>query len=425
MTSTRRVYASAVATIVLALAVFTGPSRVFAANCDRDSTGLIPLIDLGAGTYQGFTGGLYGGGSNQRPAAHDAAGQAIANALAPLDTLGNPDPNGATVLISIGMSNATQEFSAFVPRANADPFRNPRVRVIDCARGGQATQLIRHPGAAYWDTVATRLRGRGSSPAQVQVVWIKQARIGPTEPFPASAESLSNDLGTIVRILKDKLPNVRLAYFTSRIYAGYASTSLNPEPYAYESGFAVRWLIEAQIAGEDSLNFDPDSGPVEAPWLSWGPYLWADGLEGRSDGLTWACSDFAANDGTHPSNSGRVKVADSLLAFFKSEPTTEPWFVNHNVGVPAPHMESVSLAVWPNPARGEMVATFTLPAGTRWRAFLLDLGGRRVATLGAGVGDGATSMARWSATAIPPGIYWLRLETDQASASRRVALLGD
>src|SRR5262245_34674115 len=242
------------------------PAR--AIDCTGTSTGRVPLIDLGSGTYQGYPGGLYPGGANVRPAAHEAAGLAIASAIGPLDTLGNPDPAGRVVLISIGMSNCTQEFSAFVPKVNADPTKNANVRVIDCAQGGQAANLIRDPNAAYWDTVAARLRARGSSPLQAQAVWIKEADASPTTGFPAATTTLMQDLGAIVRIIHDQLPNVRIAYLTSRIYAGYADTPLNPEPYAYESGFAVKWLIEAQIAGEDSLNWDPAAGPVESPWLS-------------------------------------------------------------------------------------------------------------------------------------------------------------
>ena len=57
-----------------------------------------------------------------------------------------------------------------------------------------------------------------------------------------------------------------------------------------------------------------------APWIAWGPYLWADGLRGRSDGLVWACADFM-EDGVHPSASGRDKVAKMLLDFLHTDPT--------------------------------------------------------------------------------------------------------
>ncbi len=113
----------------------------------------------------------------------------------------------------------------------------------------------------------------------------------------------------MLRNLHDRYPNLTLAYLSSRIYAGYASTTLNPEPYAYEGGFSVKWLIADQLAGDAALNFDPASGVVEAPWAAWGPYLWADGLSPRSDGLTWGCSELSS-DGTHPSASGQAKVAN-------------------------------------------------------------------------------------------------------------------
>src|SRR5207253_6835275 len=97
-----------------------------------------------------------------------------------------------------------------------------------------------------------------------------------------STDTLMHDMAALVRLIHQKLPNVKLAYFTSRIYAGYASSNLNPEPYAYQSAFAIRSVIQQQIAGVDSLNYDPAKGAVQAPWLAWGPYLWADGLSPRS-----------------------------------------------------------------------------------------------------------------------------------------------
>ena len=69
---------------------------------------LPPLVDLGPGqTYKGKEGGLYPGGSNDRPAAHDAAGRKIARDIVPLDADGNPDPvNGKIVFIPVSVSNA-------------------------------------------------------------------------------------------------------------------------------------------------------------------------------------------------------------------------------------------------------------------------------------------------------------------------------
>ena len=68
----------------------------------------------------------------------------------------------------------------------------------------------------------------------------------PLAPGSTRASGI-NDMGQIVRMLKGRFPNLQLAYVSSRSYAGYATTELNPEPYAYESAFAVRWLIQDQI----------------------------------------------------------------------------------------------------------------------------------------------------------------------------------
>jgi len=85
-------------------------------------------------------------------------------------------------------------------------------------------------------------------------------------------------------------------------------------------------MIEKQINGHPDLNFDPDLGPVVAPYLSWGPYLWIDGLNPRSDGLTWPQEDLE-KDCVHPTESGEQKVAGQLLACFKSDQTATPWFL--------------------------------------------------------------------------------------------------
>lgn len=110
---------------------------------------------------------------------------------------------------------------------------------------------------------------------------------------------------------------------------GHASNALNPEPFAYESAFAVRWLIQDQMKGEAELNFTAEKGEVKAPLLLWEPYLWADGTTPRQeDKLSYRREDFA-DDGTHPSQSGKEKVAGLLLHFLKNDPLAKPWFVKY------------------------------------------------------------------------------------------------
>ena len=299
-------------------------SLAFASDCNRPSTGFTPFTEPYPRPYQGFTLGLYPNASNLLPTAHLAAGLRLAAEVRPRNFSGAlDDATGRIVLLSAGMSNATQEFSTFLPLANADREKNPRLLIVDGAQGGWSADRLVAGGDVYWATVATRLAAAGASAAQVQVVWMKQADASPTKPFPEDARQLQSELATLARTLRARFPNLRLLYLSNRIYAGYATTNLNPEPYAYQSGFAVKWLIEQQIQGDASLSYDAGL----APWMAWGPYLWADGTRSRGDGLVWNCEDLQASDGTHPSPSGARKVAAMLLDFFKSDPTARPWFV--------------------------------------------------------------------------------------------------
>lgn len=311
-------------------------ARAKQAPAARETTGLVPLTEMGEGLYKGQTGGLYGQGRNVPPESHLKAAQVQTALIVPRDAQGNPSDTGKIVLISQGMSNTTQEFSVFKKIADADPNKSPRVVIVDCAQGGMAAHQWAYPEVVVkqnrpspWEVMDQRLRAAGVTAGQVQVVWLKQAQIGPAQlgEFPAHAQSLQKDVAVILRQLKVRFPNLRLAYLSSRIYAGYAATPLNPEPYAYESAFSVRWLIESQVANDPNLNCDPAKGEVKAPLLLWGPYLWADGTKARQgDGLAWNRDDLGP-DGTHPSPAGRQKVADLLLKSFQTDANTISWFV--------------------------------------------------------------------------------------------------
>lgn len=299
----------------------------------RESIGVKPLTELGKETYKGETGGLYGNGNNEPPAAHQNAAELAAARIVPLNAEGKPSPEGKIGLLGIGMSNTTQEFSMFKKLADADPLRSPNVAIVDVAQGGKASEQWIDPksddGKQVWEAVTERLKAANMSDQQVQVVWIKQAIMGQARfgEFPAHAKKLESDLVTTLQLLKARFSNLQIAYLSSRIYAGYATTSLNPEPYAYEGAFSIRWIIDSQVRGEAKLNADPASGDVKAPVVLWGPYLWGDGIMPRRDGLVWNRDDLAVRDGTHPSDSGRKKVADMLMKFFHSDPYATSWFL--------------------------------------------------------------------------------------------------
>lgn len=299
----------------------------------------MPLTDLGTGVYLGqFQGGLYEDGSNVIPADHAERGRAQAALVRPI--------GGKVVMLSIGMSNTTQEFCAatnpapcaswsFVGQAMADDKVNhTTLALVNGARGGQTSDTWELPTRPNYDYVRDRdLTPAGLTEQQVQIAWLKVANAQPRSSLPASdadAYRLVRQMGNIARALRQRYPNIRLVYLSSRIYAGYATTQLNPEPYAYESGLAVKWLIDAQIRQRRTGQIDSLAGDLSegvAPWLAWGPYLWVDGMNPRSDGLTWSRNDVDSSDGTHPSQSGEQKVGALLLEFLKHEPTARSWFL--------------------------------------------------------------------------------------------------
>ncbi|MFN4261142.1 MAG: hypothetical protein ACK4RK_17780 [Gemmataceae bacterium] len=294
----------------------------------KATIGLKPLTEMTAkDQYQGEDGGLYGGGQNEPPEAHKSAARAVTEQIVPRDENGKPDPNGRIVLVSISMSNATQEFSMFKAIADTDSDKSPKLTIVDCAQGGQAMAEWADPQGRPWDEALRRLTAAKVAPEQVQVAWIKLANKGPSGNLRQHGKKLQQDTQAVLHHAKKRFPNLRVAYLSSRIYAGHARGSLNPEPYAYESAFVVRWLIQDQIKGAPGLNYDAQRGEVKAPLLLWGPYLWADGTTPRqSDGLIWERDDFTG-DGVHPSQSGRRKVAEQLLKFFKTDPYAKTWFV--------------------------------------------------------------------------------------------------
>jgi len=320
----------------------------------------IPLIDMGEETYEGFEGGLYENASNTMPSEHDTEGETLESEIEPLDTAGNPDAiNGKIVMVSLGVSNTRMEFygtrtgqgdvcmaQAFMGQAAAHASVNhDTLSIVNGAQNAYGTSYWDSSTDTGYDYIETNLTAESLTEEQVQIAWVKTTVIASNDFLPsvtAQVYDYETDLGEILRALKIRYPNIKQVFLSSRIWGGYTITGSHPEPYAYDDGFAVKWVIQAQIdqmrnAGVvvDALAGDLNYSDGTAPWVAWGPYLWADGTNARSDGLTWVTGDFD-DDLIHPDCDGVDKVADELMEFFLNSEHTALWFLDPLTETTAP-----------------------------------------------------------------------------------------
>ena len=163
-----------------------------------------PLDDMSAkDEYKGERGGLYGAGRNQPPEKHRAAAKKELAQIRSLDAKGKPDVNGKIVLLSIGMSNTTQEFSFFKRLAEQSPLKNRRLVIVDGAQGDRAADQWAE-GNETWSVVAERLKAEGVTPQQVQAVWLKAAIGRPARfgEYPVHTRKLQENLQRIVQMAR-------------------------------------------------------------------------------------------------------------------------------------------------------------------------------------------------------------------------------
>jgi hypothetical protein len=242
--------------------------------------------------------------------------------------------------------------------------------------------------------------------------------------FTTSTDSTAKLLTRAIRNARSRLPNLRMLYLTPRIYSGYDNNANLTEPNGYWTGFAFRQVILSQVSG-DSLNFDSGRGAVVAPWIDWGPYLWADGMQPRSDGLTWACGDYTGN-GYVPSQSGRGVFADGLLTFFQEDATAAAWYQLPST-LDAPDgtvvgVAALSFAAAPNPASTGVTLRVRL-SNEPWTLRLVDVQGRMLHSFsGNGPMDLRWDLSDASGTRVRAGVYFARLETTHGGTSRAIVV---
>ena len=313
----------------------------------------IPITDLGTAYYKVYQGGLYPGGTNTRPASHVTAGATAEALVIPRDSAGASDPtNGKIVLLAIGMSNSGLEFchatsdgssgeaacetGTFMEQADSDGTIDAKVVIVNGAEGGR--DMFSWNGDSNSQYVRVRdtvLPNWSMDPDQVQVIWTKAVvhkdNSNQTEMPSANSKMLIllKELGNVAREARVWYPQLAQIFFSPRMFAGYAdNTKGSSEPTAYETGFAVKRLVEAQIVQRDGGGTDSIAGDLltACPFIDFGPYMWSYTNVARNDGLQWLESDFT-DGGVHGSAAGNTKWGDNLLSFFKTDASTDGWFL--------------------------------------------------------------------------------------------------
>ena len=98
-------------------------------------------------------------------------------------------------------------------------------------------------------------------------------------------------------------------------------------------------------------------------------------------------------------------MADSLLAFVRSDETTAPWYAIGPLGVPPHTAAATAPRAWPNPARTSV--TIGLPAAPANLVRVMDAHGALVRTLAEPAAGRVTWDLRDAAgRRVSAGVYW-------------------
>ena len=253
----------------------------------------VPLPELGSDTYLGVQGGLYPGGSNAIPPAYQAEVDAAIAQLEADNSIG---------FQCVGMSNLTHTCDELIARA-ATANVNTAVTIGNAGRPGRTIQVFADtPLNDVW------FEHRGLSNSIVDVVVFFNAWGYPSGDFVTYLPQMTDAVRAVYSNVQQAYPNVKLIYFVSREFAPDWAVDLNPNPYAYQDGFAYKAVIEERINGQ--LSGVP---------VVWGPYQYDD---------TWphdpppTPSYFRDPDGVHLSDAGLDYAGQLWLDFFM----TQAWF---------------------------------------------------------------------------------------------------
>ncbi len=342
-------------------------------QCQNQKTTLVPLSDLKAEYYEQYQGGLYTDGSNAMPKVHEEYGQDLSFQFVPLDSLGNVDyERGQILFLGMGASTATEPFNAMIDSLQLIDYLgyNSCTKIRGLFLGGKdLNEMIDTLNVdGYWASIRHKMKNRKDAYLQVQALWIlQQSDQDSSDELTTYLNSTISKYVQLMHILRDTFPNLKQVYLSGTHYTGYMDPlhkryNAFVEPRGYWSNLAIRELINMQINGDNELAFSGEE--ANAPWLSWGPYFWADGMEPRQiDGLRWSCDQFKDDQvggGFHllDTTYGVGVEANMLRNFFETDPVAKLWFMDGPLWADCPASEyrmidsdliGEGLHIYPNP----------------------------------------------------------------------------
>lgn len=290
---------------------------------------LIPLNDLGTGSFQGYQGGLYPGGKNNPSGTYANDLLSTSNSIVPIDVLGNSAPtNGYIVFISLGGSTGGKNMTALIDKTKDNPLTNSRLKLMNGNQPAQRATLsgIADPNNIYWAHVSQILSGHKSSFKQVQLVYLETDDGVTTSKFPDRPNIIKGKIEACMRTMLKKFPNLKLVYLLGRTRTfSNTKTPWNTEPAPYEFGWACKWAIEDQINGVPGTEYK--GANKVAPMATWGFYQWADSLPRTTDKFYWRFSE--TKDGLHANEAGQDTLSKRFQNFLLTDPYANIWYAKH------------------------------------------------------------------------------------------------
>jgi len=190
---------------------------------------------------------------------------------------------------------------------------------------------------------------------------------------------------------------------------------------------ASRVLPLAEYADSASITVSWEASGAPPDLRDYTIYVAEDGGAYRVWRLnTVATADTLVPRGDHePHHYAFYSVARDLSGNLEAAPATADAQTLSRLAVGGEGGWRLALAgAWPNPARGEIRAHFTLAGRERATLELIDVAGRRVLRREVGsLGPGAHAVALGSSPGLQPGLYFLRLAQGGRVLGSRVAMV--